>query len=227
MRRWEYFYISTCINCSNLSLALVSMDLIPFLLIMGASKVHHQIVYGHYMLLKRKIPHDLNIIFLLYLLICWFIWLRKSELFLHCRGFWAVHITSEYQELRLYNEETVVRALALFSPNLWALSLIWVCPTACMPEANCIAGQATLNQLLMTLAFLRAADHATSQSFMLCTAYRQENWDLAVHTWYLCNSKGRGHWEKRDSAKCHPLSCFTTPAGAIRVTEETSLRFQQ
>lgn len=71
-----------------------------------------------------------------------------------------------------------------------------------------------------------SADCATSQSLTLRTAYRQEYLYLAVHTWHLCKSKVRGHWGKRESAKCHSLSCFTTPAGTARLREETSLRLE-
>lgn len=98
MRRWEYLYNSTWTNCSKLNLALVSMHLLNSVFLdKGIQQGSPSVCIWHSMLLKRKIPHDLDINFLLYWLLCWFILLRKSELCLYCRWFWAVHITSEHQ----------------------------------------------------------------------------------------------------------------------------------
>lgn len=110
MRRWDYLYNSTCTNCSKLNLALVSMHLLNSIsLDKGIQQGSPSVCIWHSMLLKRNIPHDLNINFLLYRLLCWFISLRKNELCLYCRWFWADHITSEHQGPRLYQSTGVMR----------------------------------------------------------------------------------------------------------------------
>lgn len=237
MRRWEHFYNSTCTNCSKLSLALVSMDLPNSISLdkgiqQGSPSVCIWTLYvteeENPMWLKCNfviIPAPLSV----YLAEKKWIVLVLQMLLSSPHHLWTPRANSVPKHW--YNETAAGRTLVLLSPNFWALSLMRISLLNCLySRRKSISGQCTLNQV-MRLACLRAADHATSQPLMLCTAYRQEPLDLAVHTWHLCNSKGRGYWEKRESAMCHSCSCFTTPAGMVRliclVEDETCLRIEQ